>query len=163
MIPCYTRVISERFRDQLGIIKRYRNGLFTLLTLLLLQASRCCVRASLNISHRVVFSRSSVHTTNGLRAKVYHRADMCFPTTQLDYELRLRAADRERSTCFCTETCVVLVCNRWCWVLPQSWSCIEDGAVCVVSERLVLRWQHWSTELHVPNLSPLRDGRRRFL
>ena len=30
MIPCYTRVISERFRDQLSIIKRYRNGLFTL-------------------------------------------------------------------------------------------------------------------------------------
>ena len=31
MIPCNTRVISERFRDQVGIIKRYRNGLFTLL------------------------------------------------------------------------------------------------------------------------------------
>ena len=30
MIPCYTRVISERFRDQFGIIKRYRHGLFTL-------------------------------------------------------------------------------------------------------------------------------------
>jgi len=31
---CYTRVISERFSDQFGIIKRYRNGLFTcLLTL----------------------------------------------------------------------------------------------------------------------------------
>ena len=34
MILCYTRVIYERFRDQLGIIKRYRNGLFTLLTLI---------------------------------------------------------------------------------------------------------------------------------
>ena len=33
VIPCYTQVISERFRDQLGIIKRYRNGLLTLLTL----------------------------------------------------------------------------------------------------------------------------------
>ena len=31
MIPCNTRVISERFRDQVGIIKRYRNGLFTLI------------------------------------------------------------------------------------------------------------------------------------
>ena len=31
MIPCNTRVISECFRDQLGIIKHYRNGLFTLL------------------------------------------------------------------------------------------------------------------------------------
>ena len=29
----YTRVIAERFGDQLGIIKRYRNGLFTLLYL----------------------------------------------------------------------------------------------------------------------------------
>ena len=28
--PCYTQVISEHFGDQLGIIKRYRNGLFTL-------------------------------------------------------------------------------------------------------------------------------------
>ena len=27
----YTRAISERFRDHLGIIKRYTNGLFTLL------------------------------------------------------------------------------------------------------------------------------------
>ena len=32
----YTRAISEHFRDHLGIIKRYTNGLFTLLTLLYL-------------------------------------------------------------------------------------------------------------------------------
>ena len=30
----YTRAISERFRDHLGIIKRYTNGLLTLLYLL---------------------------------------------------------------------------------------------------------------------------------
>ena len=29
VIPCNTRATSEHFRDQLGIIKRYRNGLFT--------------------------------------------------------------------------------------------------------------------------------------
>ena len=31
VIPCNTWVISERFRDQLGTIKRYKYGLFTLL------------------------------------------------------------------------------------------------------------------------------------
>ena len=36
VIPCNTQVISERFRDQFGIIKSYSNGLFTyLLTYLL--------------------------------------------------------------------------------------------------------------------------------
>jgi len=32
--PCYTRAISQRFRDRLGIIERYTNGLFTSLSLI---------------------------------------------------------------------------------------------------------------------------------
>ena len=31
------------------------------------------------------------------------------------------------------ETCYLLVCNRWCWHLPQSWLGAEDGTVCHVS------------------------------